>query len=116
MNHGRGFTAVALFGTEDFDVTDVDPATLAFGPDGAPPAWGWHGLLWDLNRDGRKDRLTFYQNRETGLQPGDTEACLTGETAEARFEGCDAVVVRPPHPRVPHRWHHRKHRVREGGL
>lgn len=96
LGRGRGFTAVALLGADAFDVSDVDVATLAFGPNGASPAWGWGGFLWDVNRDGFTDRVTFYLNRKTGLEPGDIEACLTGETAEARFEGCDEVVVKPP--------------------
>lgn len=95
---GRGLTAVAVLGAPDFDAADVDTSTLRFGPGGAPPASGWPGFLWDVNRDGWPDRVTFFRARDIGLQPGDSEACLSGETAEARIEGCDAVQVRPPQP------------------
>ena len=93
---GRGFTVVILFGSAELEVSAVDVSTLAFGPAAAPPAWFWKGSRWDVNGDGRADLLAFFRTAQTGLRPGDTQACLIGETSETRFEGCDDVRVKPP--------------------
>jgi hypothetical protein len=99
----RGFVPVALLGSDTFDVNGVDPSTLAFGPDGAPPAFDLtdplvHGLsYWDVNGDGRVDLLSSCRIAETGIAMGDTEACLAGETLDGvPFEGCDAVTTTTP--------------------
>jgi hypothetical protein len=96
----NGVVPVAILGSADFDVTTVDPMTLAFGPDGATPA---HDLsdpavyvdhLHDANGDGFIDLVSHYHQKETGLEPGDTEACLTGQFFDCRhFEGCDSVRI-----------------------
>jgi hypothetical protein len=99
----RGLVTVALLGSDTFDVADVDMTTLAFGPDGAPPAFDltkpFVYLLshWDVDGDGRRDLLSSYRIAETGIAIGDTEACLTGETLDGvGFEGCDAVATLMP--------------------
>jgi hypothetical protein len=100
----RGVIPLVILGSDTFDVADVDVTTLAFGPDGAAPAFDLMDPLiywlshWDVNRDGKKDLLSSYRTAETGIAMGDTEACLTGQTLDAvSFEGCDAVTtVMPP--------------------
>jgi predicted alpha/beta superfamily hydrolase len=98
-----GLVPVALLGSDTFDVADVDVTTLAFGPDGAPPAFDLTNPLVDslshrdVDGDGKKDLLSSYRTAETGLAMGDTEACLNGETLEGvSFEGCDGVVTMMP--------------------
>ncbi len=93
----RGVIPVAILGSEEFDVTRLDPETLGFGPAGAAPAHRGGGHFADVNGDGHPDFLSHYRVGETGLVPGDMEACVTGETLDATpFEGCDTVEVFVP--------------------
>jgi len=97
----RGVIPVAILGSEDFDVAEVDVTTLGFGPNGAPSVfdltnpWLYWLAHWDVNHDGQKDLLSYYQTQDTGISLGDTEACLTGETLDGvPIEGCDAIATR----------------------
>jgi probable HAF family extracellular repeat protein len=90
--------AVALLGSEDFDVTQVEIDTLAFGPDGAQPLndlstpFARFLHLRDVDRDDLVDLLLYFEVAETGLAPGDTQACLEGG-GEQPFHDCDPVTV-----------------------
>ena len=87
---------VSLRGSEDFDVRQVDVATLRLGPGGA--AARPRALVRDLDGDGFADRVLGFRIDETGLAQGDHELCLSGATLGGqRFEGCDGVVaIGPP--------------------
>jgi hypothetical protein len=94
----HGVTPVALLGSEDFDVTEIDPTSLRFGPNEAPPAHdlsdGWpHGdALNDVDGDGFVDLLAHFSTQETGIVCGDTEATLTGEALDgSSFQGTDSI-------------------------
>ncbi len=53
------------------------------------------GHLEDVNWDGRVDLLLHYDVGQTGIDPGDTKACLTGKTyAGVAIEGCDRISTR----------------------
>ncbi len=91
----RKLVPVALLGSADFDVADVDAASLAFGPNGASPR-RMRVESRDVNEDGFGDLVARFRPRETGIAPGEEEACLSGETLDGvGFEGCDAVRTVP---------------------
>jgi len=92
----RDMIPVAVLGSEGFHVADVDAATLAFGPSGAAPAHKWGGQRWDVDGDGFPDLLALFRTQETGIAPGDGEACLRLQTLEGEpFFGCDSVSTVP---------------------
>jgi hypothetical protein len=104
---------VALLGSEDLDVSDVDPGTLRLGPAEAGPLTRRVGrplsFLLQINRDaGRhRDLLTVFDVRKLGLAYGDSELCLSAQTySGVSIEGCDNIDTMPTHPK------HRKHRKR----
>jgi hypothetical protein len=93
----RGVIAVAILGSESLDVSNVDVTTLAFGPAGAPVALRNDPRLRDTNRDGFDDLVAHFLTEESGIAPGDEEACLTGETLDGRpFGDCDSIMTVPP--------------------
>lgn len=86
-------TSTAAGDPSDFDATQVDPSTVQFGPGGAPPLHPG-GHLEDVDADGDTDLVLHFRARDTGLAPGDAQACLSGQTfGGASVHGCDAVNV-----------------------
>ena len=101
----RGVIPVALLGSDALDLEEVDATSLAFGPHGAPCA---HSNVVDVNRDGHTDLVCLHRVPETGIALGDTEACLSGTTADGTpFRGCDAIRTVPRHGVGRHACHAR---------
>ena len=96
-NHIRpnssGLIPVAILATEDFDVQQVDPDTVQFGPLGATEIHrGDH--MKDVDGDGDMDLLFHFRISQTGIQCGDTSATLTGETwDEVSIIGTDSIIT-----------------------
>lgn len=91
-----GSVPVALLGSADFDVTSVDLGTVKFGKmhemDSGAPAL--RSALQDINGDGYMDRVFHFKISLTGLEPGDTMACLHGMTLDGtHFCGHDSVKI-----------------------
>ena len=86
----KGAIPVAVLGSVDFDATLVDFSTIAFGPGEAPPVHDGH--VEDVNGDGFVDLILHFNTQETGIQCGDIEATLTGETFGGQpITGSDAI-------------------------
>lgn len=93
----QGQILVAVLGSETLDVDNIDPSTLAFGPNGAPALKPARGTRLDVNRDGTLDIVFRYGVPSTGIALGDTQACLRGALQDGTmFEGCDTIQTVPP--------------------
>jgi hypothetical protein len=89
----KGVIPVAILSTPEFDATDVDPATVEFGPDGAFEAHG-KGHIQDVKRDGKKDLVLHFRTPETGIRCGDTVASLTSTTFDGNpIQGSDSIKI-----------------------
>jgi len=91
----RGMVPVAIFGSDDFDVADIDVTSLTFGFGDALPA-SVSRRNRDVDADGFPDLLLHFRIAEIGVEVGDTEACLRGETLDGTpFSGCDTIRTVP---------------------
>lgn len=87
----KGNVPVAILSDSTFDATTIDRDTVVFAgasplPIGQTPE--------DVNSDGLLDIVLHFKTQDLNLQPGDTEACLSGKTLGGQdFEGCDSVRI-----------------------
>jgi hypothetical protein len=82
-----GVIPVAILTTEDFDATTVDPLTVVFGTGGAMESHE-KGHIKDVDEDGDLDLVLHFRVKEAGIECGDVEALLAGET----FSGQDFMA------------------------
>lgn len=91
--HPWRYVKVALLSDESFDATTADPASIRFGPAGAPVYGGYYRLV-DVDGDLDWDLVVRFRVGETGIQCGDESATLTGnDFAGEPFVGTDSIVV-----------------------
>ncbi len=84
---------VAILSGNGFDATAVDATTVFFGRTGieASPATA---TFKDVNRDGLVDLLLSFNAGTMGIQCGDTQVLLTGETTGGQpVRGFDSITV-----------------------
>jgi len=85
----KGVIPVAILTTDTFDATTVDGTTVRFGPDEAEPA---HYTLEDVDWDGDLDMIFHFRTQETGIECGDNEVALSGETVDGQqITGKDSI-------------------------
>jgi hypothetical protein len=105
----RKIATVAILGSAELDIRDVDERSLRLGPGEAEPTrrHGRDGTRRaDLNRDGEPDLVARFDAREAGIARDAVEVCLFGETTDgAAIEGCDAIAPRPERSRPTGRDH-----------
>jgi hypothetical protein len=97
-----GSTPVAILSSEEFDAATVDPFSVCFGsehdeharscmldPNGGQPK------LEDVTGNGHEDLVLHFRTRDTGIQHGDENACLTGvlheEHGDIQISGCSDI-------------------------
>jgi hypothetical protein len=89
----RGLIPVAILSTPDFDVRVIDPLSVRFGPGGSVEAHK-RGHFEDVNGDGLMDLVLHFDSFASGLEAGQSVACLTGSTLTAGVvRGCDVIKI-----------------------
>lgn len=96
----KGNIPVAVFTTDDFDASTIDPETVRFGSlatilsgNGATVAH-MGGHLEDVNGDGRPDFVGHFATQDTGFTTDDEYGWIVGETYGGEsFAGFDEVRI-----------------------
>lgn len=84
-------TSTAAGDSVDFDATQVDASTVEFGPSKATMTHN-AAHLEDVDGDGDIDMVLHFKTQDTGIQCGDTQAILTGETVSGQaITGSDTI-------------------------
>lgn len=87
---GRSLVAVTIFGSSGVDVTTLDSTTLRLGPTPASP--DYPAVVTDVNGDGVPDLVAWFRYQDTGLSPGASQACFSGNMSGQTFLACDPIV------------------------
>lgn len=93
----KGVVPVALLGSKDFDVKEVDVASLKFGKTGDEPTLKHcQKNFHDFNADGFLDLLCHFENGAAGFSEFDTMGTVKGKKAGNKaFKGNGRLKVTP---------------------
>jgi hypothetical protein len=87
------YLPVAILSTAAFNAADVEVASVRFGVNGTETA-SRGSLLWDVNHDGRRDLILFFQSKDAGIVCGTTSVVLTGHTKTGqKIQGADMIAT-----------------------
>jgi hypothetical protein len=92
--------AVAILTNDTFNASTIDPGTVCFGDADTPPERACTerhlgGQLKDVNGDKRPDLLLTFIVAATGIDSGDTSACLKGRTfSGVGVFGCAPITTK----------------------
>ncbi|WP_243974189.1 hypothetical protein [Vibrio natriegens] len=97
--NGHGVIPVAVLGSEDFDVYDIDTSSLIFGGLEVRIRGnkGPQCSTEDTNGDGFMDLVCQFEDNSDYWSPGEADATLIGTLldTEQPFEGTDSICVVP---------------------
>ena len=92
----RGKVPVALLGSDEFSVEDVNAESLRFGHSGTEASLSKCGSPGDVNGDAFPDLVCHFENQAAGFIATDEEAILRGKLDDGRkFEGRGWLKVVP---------------------
>jgi hypothetical protein len=92
----KGKVPVALLGSSEFSVEDVDADSLTFGHSGNESSLSKCGSPGDLNGDAFPDLVSHFDNQAAKFDSSDEEAILRGELESGdKFEGRGWLKVVP---------------------
>jgi len=92
----KGKIPVALLGSRDVSVSDVDVTSLTFGHTGNEASLSKCSGREDVNDDGVLDIVCHFENQPAAFSPTDEEAILKGKLEDGRlFEGRGWLKVVP---------------------
>ncbi|OGO25612.1 MAG: hypothetical protein A2136_11160 [Chloroflexi bacterium RBG_16_54_11] len=97
-NNGNGLIPVAIFGSESFDVRDVDLSTVLLEslPVAMKPNGKYMAAYQDVDLDSYEDLVVKFQDEDGVFEPGDEFATLTGNLFDGTpFFGVGDICVRP---------------------
>lgn len=84
---------IAVLGTPDLDVTEIDVTTATLGPGGAKALPGRERYK-DVDQDGDMDLLLFFRSGSSGIACGDRRATVQAQMSDGRtFRGWDEIVT-----------------------
>jgi hypothetical protein len=88
----RGVLPVAVLGSDEFDVTEIDVGSLRLGPGEARPAHEGH--IEDVGLDGIPDLLVHFPMQDAGIAFGDESVSLAGSLKSGfPIDGSDSVMT-----------------------
>jgi hypothetical protein len=96
-----GRISVSILGSADVAVSEIDLASLRFGPGEAGLAvpdrstQTLHAKLGDVNRDDEPDLAVSFSAADAALARDATEACLRGRLGARPFLACDRLEGAP---------------------